>query len=73
MKMAVSHSSGMHVAMGSVKAVGRAGTDLGWATIVCEVKITSFLLNSQPASGISEGLWEVLPLSRASLVQRLNS
>lgn len=61
------------MAMDSVRTVGRAGAELGWATIVCEVKVTSLLLESLPASGVSEGLWEVLPLSRASLVQRLNS
>jgi hypothetical protein len=66
----------MRVTVGSVRAGGWwwQETELGWASTVCEVKVTSSLASdSLPVYGVSEGLWKIFLLSKASLVQRLDS
>lgn len=61
-----------HVAVDSIRAVGGRG-QLGWVSIICEVKVTSLSGLRFPVCGMSGRLWKVLLVNRASLVQRLNS
>jgi len=62
-----------HVAVDSIRAVGGQGTELGWVSISVKLKSLPFSGLRFPVCGMSGRLWKVLLLSRASLVQRLNS